>query len=122
MKRVLLMLALIALTSMSVFAQSRTITGKVTSADEPEGIPGVNVLVKGTTVGTVTDLNGNYRITLPDGGNTLVFSFIGYLKKEVAVGNTNSVNVSLDTDIKNLSEVVVVGYGTQERSGPATFE
>jgi TonB-dependent starch-binding outer membrane protein SusC len=115
MKRVLLMLVLTALTSLSVFAQSRTITGRVSSAEEPEGIPGVNVLVKGTTTGAVTDLNGNYRITLPDGGNTLVFSFIGYLRREVAVGNSNNINVSLDTDIKNLSEVVIVGYGTQER-------
>jgi TonB-dependent starch-binding outer membrane protein SusC len=115
MKNVLLAVALMMATVVSVFAQSRTVTGRVTSADDPEGIPGVNVLVKGTTVGAVTDFDGNYSISLPENGTTLVFSFVGYLNKEVAVGNRSVVDVLMEVDVKTLGEVVVVGYGTQER-------
>lgn len=115
MKKVLLTLAFIAMTAASLFAQSRTISGKVTSAEEPNGIPGVNVLVKGTTVGTVTDFDGNYSLSVPEGGSTLVFSFVGFFTQEVAIGNNSVLNVEMRADVKTLGEVVVTGYGTQER-------
>ncbi|HNR73643.1 MAG TPA: SusC/RagA family TonB-linked outer membrane protein, partial [Cyclobacteriaceae bacterium] len=99
-----------ALTS---FAQ-QTITGKVTAADDGSGIPGVNILEKGTTNGTVTDFNGNYQISV--GANaTLVFSFVGYTTQEVSVGGQSVVNVSMQSDVTALSEVVVVGYGSQDK-------
>lgn len=99
-----------ALTS---FAQ-QTVTGKVTAADDGSGIPGVNVLEKGTSNGTVSDADGNYTINV--GANaTLVFSFVGYVTQEVAAGSQSTVNVSMQSDVTSLSEVVVVGYGTQDK-------
>lgn len=116
MKRILLVTAFLTLLSSAVFAQSRTVSGQVTSREEPEGIPGVNVLIKGTTNGTVTDFDGNYTLSIPSGNDVvLVFSFVGFLQKEMRVGNNSVLNVVLDQDLKTLNEVVVVGYGTQER-------
>ncbi|GAB4000255.1 TonB-dependent receptor [Spirosoma daeguense] len=88
------------------------ITGKV-SDERGEGLPGVNVLVKGTTQGTTTDASGAFKISVPDKATTLVFSFVGYLSKEEVVGNRTTLSVILATDTKALKEVVVVGYGTQ---------
>jgi TonB-linked SusC/RagA family outer membrane protein len=87
----------------------------VTSSEEPEGVPGASVVVKGTTQGTVTDLDGSYSISVPADANVLVFSFVGYLTKEVNIGSSTTINVQLDPDVKLLSEIVVTGYGTQER-------
>ena len=94
----------------------KVITGQVTDLSTDETLPGVNVLVKGTTVGTVTDIDGNYRLTAPDDAETLVFSSVGYTSEEVAIGNQTVVNLALAPDIQSLSEVVVVGYGTQKKS------
>ncbi|GAB4040003.1 TonB-dependent receptor [Spirosoma jeollabukense] len=93
----------------------RSIAGTVT---DPKGetLPGVNVLVKGTQRGTTTDAQGQFKIDMADTETTLVFSFVGYLKQEVAVGNQTALSVILATDTKSLGEVVVVGYGTQKRS------
>jgi TonB-linked SusC/RagA family outer membrane protein len=115
MKKVLLGFALSLLTIVSVLAQSKTITGRVTSAEEPDGVPGASVVVKGTTQGTITDLDGSYSITVPESANTLIFSFVGYLTKEMPIGSSSVINVVMDTDVKVLNEVVVTGYGTQER-------
>ncbi len=98
-----------------VFAQDRTVAGKVTSQEDGSSVPGVNVVVKGTTNGTTTDADGNYRITVPAGSNILVFSFIGLTTQEVAVGDRSTVDVAMTADVTQLSEVVVVGYGTQEK-------
>ncbi len=95
------------------FAQ-QTVSGKVTSADDGTGIPGVNILEKGTSNGTVSDSDGNFRMSV--GSNaTLVFSFVGYTAQEVAVGSQSTLNVSMQSDVTALSEVVVIGYGTQEK-------
>lgn len=99
----------------SLQAQQMTVSGQVSSPDEGP-LPGVNVLVKGTTTGTVTDIEGNYSISVPDGQSTLVFSSIGYTTEEVAVNNRSTINLELLPDIQSLSEVVVVGYGTQKRA------
>lgn len=93
---------------------SLTVTGMVTD-DTGATLPGVNILVKGTTIGTSTDATGKYTLTVPDEGSVLVFSFIGYATKEVPVGDQTIVNVLLQTEIQSLTEVVVVGYGTQEK-------
>lgn len=96
------------------FAQERSISGKVTSADDNSPIPGVNILEKGTSNGTITDQDGNYRINV--GANAvLVFSFVGYVTQELEAGSQSNINVSLATDVTALSEVVVIGYGTQDK-------
>jgi TonB-dependent starch-binding outer membrane protein SusC len=99
---------------LSAFAQEKKVSGKVTSVDDGSGVPGVNVLEKGTTNGTVTDADGNYTVSV-GGSATLVFSAIGYTSQEVEVGSQGVVNITLSTDVTALSEVVVVGYGTQEK-------
>jgi len=98
----------------TLFAQNRTITGKVIAAEDGSALPGVSILLKGSSTGTTTDFDGNYSISVPNSG-TLVFSYIGFLNKEVAIGNQSIINVSLESDVKALSEVIVVGYGVQER-------
>ncbi len=94
-------------------APALAVTGKVTDQDG-NGIPGVTVLLKGTTTGTTTSADGNYTLSVPDGqaGGVLVFSYIGYTTEEVPINNRSTVNVSLVQDTKALSEVVVIGYGT----------
>ncbi len=87
-----------------------TLSGKVTS-DTGEELPGVSVVLKGTTTGTATGPEGNYTLTVPDGDGVLVFSFIGYVTREVPIGGRTRVDLSLTPDIKSLQEVVVVGYG-----------
>ncbi|HEY9008428.1 SusC/RagA family TonB-linked outer membrane protein [Ohtaekwangia sp.] len=87
-----------------------TVTGKVTAADDGSGLPGVNIIEKGTSNGTVTDANGNFTITVP-GNAVLVFSFVGYQSQEIAVDNRTTINVPLSSDVTALSEVVVIGYG-----------
>lgn len=97
-----------------VQAQTFSIQGKILS-ENAEPVPGVNVLVKGTTRGTVTDAEGSYKLDNVRADDVLVISFIGYNTEEVTVGNRSTVDVSLTADVKTLSEVVVVGYGTQRK-------
>lgn len=97
-------------------AQTRTVTGTVTDGANGDPIPGVSVLVKGTTTGTITDVDGNYTITPFSDTDVLVFSFVGYEKAEVPVGSQTSINVPLKADLTTLDEVVVVGYGVQKKS------
>lgn len=96
-------------------AQDRDVNGKVTDNETGENIPGVNILVKGTTRGTTTDANGEFRLSVPSEGTTLVFSFIGYETLEASIANQSTMNISLVSDTKALEEVVVVGYGTQRK-------
>ncbi|MGI4822780.1 MAG: SusC/RagA family TonB-linked outer membrane protein [Janthinobacterium lividum] len=93
--------------------QNVPVTGHVTGTNG-EGLPGVTVLVKGTTNGTATDANGNFSLSVPE-NSTLVFSSVGFLRQEVPVGSTTTFNISLKDDTQSLKEVVVVGYGTQSR-------
>ncbi len=94
--------------------QQTTITGRIID-ETGEGLPGVNVTVKGTTIGVMSDIDGNYSIDVPDNNPIIVFSFIGYTPQEVDVENKNVINITLEEDIQMLEEVVVVGYGTQTR-------
>ena len=97
------------------FTADRTITGKITD-ENGLALPGVSVVLKGSTTGTVSTTEGTYSINVPESTNTtLVFSFVGYLLKEVLVGNRTSLDVQLLVDNKALEEVVVVGYGTQRK-------
>eukprot|EP00388_Colpodella_angusta_P024714 GDKJ01065089.1.p1 GENE.GDKJ01065089.1~~GDKJ01065089.1.p1 ORF type:complete len:1012 (+),score=137.94 GDKJ01065089.1:1109-4144(+) len=105
------MMAVTMFVSMSMNAQDRTVTGKVTESGDASGLPGVSVAVKGTNRGTQTDVNGTYKISVPSNA-TLIFSFVGFTKQEIAVGSSTEVNVKLVSETKALDEVVVVGYGT----------
>jgi len=98
----------------SVFAQQKTVKGVVTGADDGMGLPGVSILEKGTQNSASTDIDGNYQIAVSPNA-TLVFSFVGYAPQEVAVNNQSAISVILKAEASELSEVVVVGYGTQKR-------
>lgn len=102
------------LTCLVTFAQAQNITGKVT---DPDGapIPGVNILVKGTTTGTTTDVNGEYALNVSGESQILIFSFIGYTAQEIPVNNRGVIDVALEADTQVLEEVVVVGYGTLQK-------
>lgn len=92
-----------------------TVTGRVTD-EQNNPIPGANVIIKGTTLGTSTDSDGKFSIVVPDENAVLVVTFIGYLSTEVPVGAQTEINIVLKPDVKQLSEIVVVGYGTQKRA------
>jgi TonB-linked outer membrane protein, SusC/RagA family len=115
MKKILLGFVLVLLASVSVMAQNKTITGRVTSPGEPEGLIGVNVLVKGTTIGVVTDLDGRYTLLAPESATTLVFSYIGYRSVEEQIGNRSEINVVMEEDSQNLEEVIITAYGTADK-------
>lgn len=102
-------------------AQDRNITGRVTASEGGEPIPGVSVLVKDTNTGTITDIDGNYQISVPSSATTLVFSYLGYTPQERVLGNENVVNVSLVSDIEDLSEVVVTAFGLEREKKSLTY-
>lgn len=116
MKRILLvcLTAVFAFASSELWAQERTVSGRVTSAEDGSGLPGVNVVVKGTTNGTVTDVNGNYSVSAPAQGGILVFTFIGLISQEIEIGTRNSVDVQMSQDVQQLSEVVVTAFGIEK--------
>ena len=94
---------------------AQTVRGRVTSGDNNEPLPGVNIVVKGATTGATTNAGGEYQITIPNDNAVLVFSSVGYLRQEVSVRGRATVDVVLTVDTKSLSEVVVIGYGTRNR-------
>jgi len=113
-RRSLLSLLLFSIAVTLAFAQQRTIKGKVTS--ETEGaLPGVNIVIQGTTTGITTDINGNFTLSVPGPEAVLVFSFIGYTPMQVTVGNQTTIDVVLEPTTSTLTEVVVIGYGTQRK-------
>jgi len=127
MRKLSFLLVMLLLTAMQVLAQ-RTITGKVTSADDGAGIPGVTVLVKGTSIGVLTDLDGKYSISVPKDATALQFSFVGMKTQEIALTTANVVDVSMQSEAQNIEGVVVtalgitrdkksLGYSTQELKG-----
>lgn len=110
MKKVLLLISLVVLCVSPAFAQI-VISGRVTASGSGESLPGATVLVSGSLTGTVTDIDGNYTIEIPNQGVKLEFSYVGYQKKTVSIGNLQVINVSLDQDEKILEEVVVTAIG-----------
>ncbi|WP_229311059.1 SusC/RagA family TonB-linked outer membrane protein [Larkinella soli] len=96
--------------------QERTVSGRVVSSEDNNALPGVNIAVKGTTRGTTTDAEGQYRLAVPNDQAVLVFSSVGFLPQEVTVGNRSTIDLKLAVDTRSLTEVVVVGYGTQKKS------
>lgn len=121
MKRLLLLSSMVLCFALSnALAQDRTVSGRVTSTEDSSPLPGVNVVLKGTTIGTATDSDGRYSLSIPASGGSLVFSFIGLQTQEIPIGDRNVVDVSLALDATQLSEIVVVGYGVQERRKVST--
>lgn len=116
--RIRLMVALIFFLGIQSIAQAqeRKITGMVNTEEDSGPLPGVSVVLKGTTRGTTTGLDGKYELQVPEEGATLVFSFIGFVSQEIAVGNRSLIDVELKFEMQNLNEVVVVGYGTVKKS------
>jgi TonB-linked SusC/RagA family outer membrane protein len=97
-------------------SMDRTVTGKIVSADDNSPIPGVSIVLKGTRSGTNTDADGQFKMDVVDANSVLVFSAVGFVSQEVTVGSKTTFSIALAGDMKALSEVVVVGYGTQKKS------
>jgi TonB-linked SusC/RagA family outer membrane protein len=115
MKKIALLLAFFAIGLNVLLAQTKEITGSVTSADDGSGMPGVSISVKGTSLGTITDMNGKYLLKVPADAKTIVFSFVGMISQEVVIGNQAIINVQLKAEDISVDEVVVVGYGVQKK-------
>lgn len=110
MRKLLLVTSFFLMTTV-VWAQERTVSGKVTSADDGSTLPGVNVILKGTSTGTVTDVDGNYKLSVPSSGGVLVFSFVGLETTEVEIGSRSVIDLEMSSDIQQLNEVVVTALG-----------
>ena len=102
-------------------AQERAVTGTVTAVDDGSTLPGVNVLVQGTTIGTITDVEGNYQITVPSDDAVLTFSFVGYKAQTAEIGNRSEVNVQLESDVAQLEDVVVTALGITKEKRTLTY-
>lgn len=113
-KLLMLLFVGILMSSFSSFGQT-TVSGRV-ATKQGDRLPGVNVIIKGTAEGTTTDSNGKFVLQVPDNNAVLIFSFIGYSNQEIAVGNKTELEVTMDEDVQNLEEIVVVGYGTVKKS------
>ncbi|WP_448519701.1 SusC/RagA family TonB-linked outer membrane protein [Rhodoflexus sp.] len=115
MRKTLLLYVLMMLTAFTAFAQDRQISGTVIDGTEKVPLPGVSILIKGTNSGATTDADGKYRISVPANAKTLVFSFVGFVSQEVEIGNRSTIDITLVPDTKTLQEVIVTGYGQQEK-------
>ncbi len=115
-KGIFLNMVILLLLTGPAIAQNRTITGTVLAGDTKEPLPGVNIVIKGTTRGTITDLEGNYSLEIREEDETLLFSYIGYQPQEITIGNKSVIDVTLQIEAQALEEVVVIGYGTVRKS------
>ena len=115
MKRLLALFAFLVCAGIMLYSQGVQITGTVTDAENGEALPGVSVVVRGTTIGTVTDFEGNYTISVPNAEALLVFSFVGMETQTFTVGTATTIDVQLAVDAIKMDEVVVIGYGTSTR-------
>ncbi|MDJ1479816.1 SusC/RagA family TonB-linked outer membrane protein [Cytophagaceae bacterium YF14B1] len=121
MKKLLFLCALLLMSVGTLVAQDRTITGKITDEKDGSAIPGVNITVKGTTRGTVTDVNGAYTLSIPSGNQTIVVSFIGYATIERPIGAESVINISLQGDTKQLNEVIVTAQGIERTKNELSY-
>ncbi|WP_073572866.1 carboxypeptidase-like regulatory domain-containing protein [Algoriphagus zhangzhouensis] len=115
LKSLMLVTALFMGTILVANAQNRTISGTVLDASLGDPVPGATVLVKGTTRGVATDLDGKFTLDIQSGDQVLVVSFVGYLTAEVEIGNQSTFTINLEEDIQSLEEAVVIGYGSQDK-------
>lgn len=115
MKKIALLLAFFAIGLQVLLAQTKEISGKVTSADDGGSIPGVSVSVKGTTLGAITDMDGVFKLRVPQDAKTLVFSFVGMATQEIAIGSQTVINVKLSSELISVDEVVVTAFGIKRK-------
>jgi len=117
MKKLFLLIVLFVFVSgYTILAQTKVITGTVTSSVQGEGaIPGVSIVVPGTTIGVYSDISGKFTLSVPQNAKTLVFTFVGMKTQEIVIGTQTTLTVVMEPDILNLDEVIVVAYGTQKR-------
>src|SRR5659263_66830 len=115
MKKILMIFTLFLITGALVIGQTVQISGTVTSSEDGLALPGVNVTVKGTTIGSITGADGKYVLSAPANAQSLTFSFIGFVTQEVPIQGKKVVDVVLRQDLYNVEEVVVVAYGTQQK-------
>ena len=115
LKKLILIILLVTSAILQVYSQELTITGRIFDTETNEPMPGVNIIVKGTTLGTISDVDGNFSITATK-GDELEFSFIGYLTQTMLIENEIPLTIALEPDAKELDEVVVVGYGVMKKS------
>lgn len=115
MRKILLgcLVTVFSIASLQVLAQDRTVTGRVTAVEDGSGLPGVNVVVKGTSTGAVTDVDGAYSVTVPAGSDVLVFTFIGLKTQEIAIAGRSVVDAAMESDVTQLTEVVVTALGIE---------
>jgi TonB-dependent SusC/RagA subfamily outer membrane receptor len=113
MRRTLLTLIALAMTAFA-FAQEKSISGKVRSAEDQQPVPGVNIVLKGTTTGTVTDTDGSFVLSVPSSGGTLILSFIGFKTQEIPIDAQTTFDVSMEQDVSTLTEVVVTALGIEK--------
>ncbi|MCK5469065.1 MAG: TonB-dependent receptor plug domain-containing protein, partial [Cyclobacteriaceae bacterium] len=104
-----------------LLAQDITVTGTVTGSEDGNPLPGVNVIISGTATGSVTDVNGQYSLTVPGSETTLVFSYVGYTTEQVLVGNQTVIDLVLQQDLRQLSEVVVTSFGIEKEKREITY-
>ena len=119
--RILLLGTMMVLISSTTLFAQRTITGTVTSSEDGLGLPGVNVIVQGTTTGSITSADGTYSLDVPGGDVSLQFSFIGYMIKVVPVGNATVIDAVLDPSAYEMDEVVVTALGIQRQEKTLTY-
>jgi len=112
---ILFLIAFVFLSFNFVTAQEAEVTGRVTQASDGEPLPGVTVVASGTTIGTVTDIDGYYSIGLPDDTAVLVFSFVGMQTLEIPIEGRTTIDIEMERELEALEEVIVVGFGTQQR-------
>ena len=115
MKKIALLLAFFAIGLQVLMAQTKEISGSVTSADDGSAIPGVSVSVKGTTLGTITDMDGVFRLKVPQDAKSLIFTFVGMTSQEVAIGNQSKINVKMASENISVDEVVVTALGISKQ-------
>jgi TonB-dependent starch-binding outer membrane protein SusC len=114
-KGLLFLILSVILSTLNLFAQEKTVTGNVLDENK-NPFPGVYITVKGTTTGTITNTEGVFKLNNLSNEDVLVFSFMGYKKQEINVGNSSEFNVTLEPEIIGLDEVVAIGYGTKKKS------
>ncbi|MEX1240139.1 MAG: SusC/RagA family TonB-linked outer membrane protein [Cyclobacteriaceae bacterium] len=114
--------AVFTLVYSELWAQERIVSGTVTSVEDGSSLPGVNVVLQGTTTGAVTDIDGKYSLSVPQEGGTLVFTFIGLQTQEVEIGSRSTVDVQIAADVQQLSEIVVTGYGIERAAAEVTYQ
>jgi TonB-linked SusC/RagA family outer membrane protein len=123
MRRLTLILFLIVFVGInSLMAQTKTITGTVTSSEDGNSVPGVSIVVKGTTIGTITDENGKYSLSVPSDAVNLLYSFIGMVTQDVVIDGRSVINIAMESETLDLDEVVVTGFGIKREKRAVTYQ